>query len=506
MKNKLIPRDYQQKAYDDIRTSFANGNKHICLSMCGGSGKSLLCKMIIESALEKGNKIGFFSFRKSLTEQIKDYFDDVENIDISTLQKAGKTETKMYDLIILDEKDFTDTKLRHNIKSKYSIVMSGCPTDISGNVLKFDDIVEGVQYSELFKKGYAKDIKVLSISKVSTKNIKKVGGNFHQGQSFDLMEKPKIKKDIIDSYKKYCIGRKSLLFAIDISHAESLKEEFLSAGVKCETMHSKKKSDNIIKDFENGVFDLIINVAQISIGVDIPCVNTIIFARPLLSVPLFYQIIWRGTRKFNDDYCLVIDLADVLNRVGVHPKQDIDLKKTKQTKKKKQCKVCESDMIILDKKAKQNDEVTYTMTTTYRCTVCSNYDIVEEMKILNIGFCKCGEVLSDKKIEMKQTNKAIEFYFKCEHCNETTVERQILLSDAELKIIHHEEVMGSATITWERIKLELREECKKCNYHHRYANRLMEELQNKNKTTDEVMSMINIIREKNSKISAIKFM
>lgn len=501
MKSKLVPRDYQQEAYDNIKKSFRRGNKHIALMMCGGSGKSLLCKMIIESALEKGGKIGFFSFRKSLTEQIKEYFDNVDNIDIGTLQKFGKTETDIYSLIILDEKDFTSTKLRRNIKSKFSIVMSGCPTDISGNVLEFDDIVEGIQYSQLLKKGYAKDIKVYSISTIDSFKLKKVGGDFHKGQSFEMMEKPKVKKDILESYKRYCIGRKSLMFAIDIKHAESLKEEFLKAGIKCESIHSKKKSDNIIKDFESGKFDLLINVAQISIGVDIPCVNTIIFARPLLSVPLFYQIIWRGTRKFNDDYCLVLDLADVLKRVGVHPKQDIDLTKTKQSTKKPKCKKCDGDLEVIEKKITEKSELSFKLTTYKRCKSCKEVTIQEELKIIDLLQCDNCLKPIDKNITMKIEDKKICFNYKCD-CGFEKVHREILLSTAELKEIKHEEELKSEK-PLVKLKAILKDEAKRSGYHHRWVERAMDIL--KDKDLDMVFKKIEYLRENNKKIGSIVY-
>ena len=498
----MQPRPYQQSAFTDTRQAFKQGHKHICICMCGGAGKSLLCKMILESAVKKGGKLGFFSFRKSLTEQIKKY--NIPNCTIGTLQKHGKVETEEYDLVIFDEKDYHNTKLKNNIKSKYSITLSGFPTDSDGYVLDYDFIVEAIQYPELVELGFAKKLKLLSMSKISTDGLKKQGGDFHKGQSFDLMEKSSIKKDIVDTYKKYCIGRKTLLFAIDTKHAESLKEEFISNGIKCETIHSKKDDSNIIEDFESGKFDLLINVAMISIGVDIPCINTIIFARPMCSVPLFMQCVWRGTRKFNDDYCLVLDMAEVLKRTEFHPMQKLDLKRVKSRRKIKSCKSCQNDLIIINKKIKPNDNITYTEITTYKCSVCSEVEIVEEMKVINMNFCdKCGIQLEEKNIEYKQTDKAIEFVFTC-GCGNIKVERSILLTDKELKIIEYEEIM-KAPVSWEKIAIMLREDCKKWGYNHRYSLRLIDIMQGKGKTPEETELYILNIRESGAKISSLQF-
>lgn len=501
MKSELQPRDYQIEAFNNIRKSFAKGNKHICLFMVGGSGKSLLCKMIIDSAIKKGGKVGFFSFRKSLTTQIKEYFKDTENVDIGTLQKMGKQETLLYDLVIIDEKDFASTKLRNNIKSKYSIVMSGCPTDSSGNVLPFDDIVEGIQYSKLLEKGYAKDIKVYSISTVNTSSLKKVNGDFDVKQSFDLMNKPKVTKDIIETYKKYCIGRKNLLFAVSIEHSEQLKNEFLEAGILCDTVHSKKNNGTLIKDFESGKFDLLINVAQISIGVDIPCVNSIIFARPLLSMPLFYQIVWRGTRKFNDDYCLVLDLADVINRVGVHPKQDIDLKKSKQDTSKT-CK-CGLKMKISDRSIIPVNDFEYISRTDYKCE-CGLTDYVENLKLINLEVCAgCGETFKSNGIVLNKNDKGLSFDLTC-ICGESKPFRTIEYSNEELKEIELNNAFNGAK--WDDVKVILRSECKKCNYKWQYSDRLLESLKNKCSKPSEAIDKIKTVLRQNKKISALMYL
>ena len=496
----LNPRPYQIEAFQKTRESFKQGNKHICICMSGGAGKSLLSKMILDSASAKGGKLGFFSFRKSLTEQIKKY--NIPNCDIGTLQKFGKTETEEYDLVIYDEKDYHDTKLKNNIRSKYSITLSGFPTDADGYALDYDDIVEAIQFPDLVEQGYAKPIKVLSTSKVDTSKLKKQGGDFNKQQSFDLMEKATIKKDIVDTYKKYCIGRKTLLFAIDTKHAESLKEEFTANGIKCETIHSKKSDDGIIEAFERGEYDLLINVAMISIGVDIPCVNTILFARPMCSVPLFMQCVWRGTRKFNDDYCLVIDCADVLKRVNFHPMQKLDLKRKKSERKQKTCR-CGGLFKIIGKKVKPIDEMMFLKITQYKCVDCNAFEESEDYGTVNYSFCEaCGDVLEVGNIEYRQTDKAIEFIKRC-HCGHESVEREILLTDKELKEIKHEEIMK--TCTWEKIGVLLREDCKRNGYKHQYATRLIDIMKDRNKTPEEIEDMIMKIRERGGKISALQF-
>ena len=501
-------RPYQQKAITDTRDSFIQGYKHICICLSVGAGKSLIAKIIIDQSLSKNKKIGFFSFRTALIKQMKKHFPNDDNIVFGTLQKHGKDTKTEYDLIIVDEKDFHDTKLKNSIKAKYSITLSGTPVTADGYPLKFDKIIDGVQLPDLINQGYAKPLKILSISKIDTSKLKKVGSDFHKGQSFEIMEKSTIKKDIIDTYKKYCIGRKSLLFAIDINHCESLKKEFLDNGIKCESIHSKKKVDNILNDFENDKFDLLINVDMISVGVDIPSINTIIFARPMLSIPLMIQCIGRGTRinpNKKDDYCLILDLAEVFKRTNHHPMQKLDFNRTKQTKKQKTC-TCGTVMYIAGKSTQRINDLEFKSITRYICKNCNRYEDVEKISIINLNFCKqCDNVLTDADIQMVENKKSLDFIIKCDHCGCENSQRTILLTDAELKELEYNEIMNGED-NWIKVKKILLQECKKWNYNHRYSIRLIEHLQNKQYTPTDSIKMIKELQSANTKISKLMIM
>ena len=52
----MKPREYQLQAIENIKQSFKKGNKNICIALCGGSGKSLVAKLILDMAKEKGSK------------------------------------------------------------------------------------------------------------------------------------------------------------------------------------------------------------------------------------------------------------------------------------------------------------------------------------------------------------------------------------------------------------------------------------------------------------------
>ena len=499
-------RPHQTLAIQKTRESFANGKKHICLCCSVASGKTLIAKNIIDSALAKNKKVGFFSFRVILIEQMKKYFKDIPNIEIGTLQYYNNRDVNL-DLAIFDEKDFHNTKLKNNINSSYSITLSGSPVDSYGYPLDFDEIIDIIQIPDLIELGYAKKIKCLASQVVNTDSLKRNSLDFLQKDSFQLMNKAKMYTDIVGAYKKYCLDRVSILFAVNIQHAEILKEEFLKAGVECDTTHSKKDNQSI-KDFENGKFKLLINVAQLTTGYDFVDINCVIFARPMASIPLFIQCIGRGIRlnpKNKDDDCLVLDLCEVIKRTGHHPLQRLDLTRKKTDKNQVLCKKCKCKMKLINRETKTINEYEYSVITNYKCE-CGHFETIENLKLFNNSICEnCNNIFESKDgIQMTKNEKNVLFEMECNFCGHKRKFRELLLTDDELKEIKLEEAMKNGS-SWEDVSILLKHYCKQDGYHHRYATRLMDTIKARGYTPDLAIKNIQLLRKQGKKISYLMY-
>lgn len=501
----MKPRDYQLKAIEKIKESFKKGNKNICIALCGGAGKSLVAKLILDMAKEKGSKIGFFSYRTLLIEQIKKY--NIPNCTVGTLQKHGKKETELFDLVIIDESWGENSKLRNNIKSKYSITLSGTPTDGYGNALDYDDIIDGVQTVDLINLGYAKPLKILSTSSVDTSNLKMMGGDFSQKDSYELMSKSVIIKDLVSVYNKYCKDRKAMIFGVNTKHCEDIKKEFTKAGISCDTVHSKKSNnESILKKFDDGKIELVISVSMLNVGYDNPSVNCIIFARPTKSIPVMMQTIWRGTRinpLNKNDYCLVLDCAEVVKRTGHYPLNRLDFTKTKKDNSKV-CK-CGLRFKLINRNVKLLNEYEYTVTSDYKCDCGETYSI-ENLKLVNISTCEnCGEpFVSTGSLQLESSNKNLTFNLICSCCGHARKFREIEYTKEELQELEYNEAFKGDK--WENVKSILKAECKKAGYHHRYALRLIDSLQNRCASPIEAIDKIKMVLSQNQKISRLMYL
>lgn len=79
----------------------------------------------------------------------------------------------------------------------------------------------------------------------------------------------------------------------------------------------KKERAHIIKAFKSGNIKTLYNVAVLKRGFDYPELDTIIIARPTMSLSLFVQMVGRGIRKADGKVkCSLVDMCGNLQRFG----------------------------------------------------------------------------------------------------------------------------------------------------------------------------------------------
>ena len=101
-------------------------------------------------------------------------------------------------------------------------------------------------------------------------------------------------------------------FYSSVRQAQFLSEYFLKQGVRSITLHGESNRTfrvNARQQLQDGNLDIIFTVDLFNEGVDIPAVDTLLFARPTESPTVFTQQIERGLRLDNGkSHCVIIDL------------------------------------------------------------------------------------------------------------------------------------------------------------------------------------------------------
>ena len=71
-----------------------------------------------------------------------------------------------------------------------------------------------------------------------------------------------------------------------------------------------------MKDFRSGKTKVVVNVGVLTTGFDYPELDTVVMARPTMSLTMYYQIVGREIRPCKDKKAWFIDLCGNINRFG----------------------------------------------------------------------------------------------------------------------------------------------------------------------------------------------
>lgn len=123
-------------------------------------------------------------------------------------------------------------------------------------------------------------------------------GELSEKLKYNIANSSARNKAIVDQYlknkKKY---GKTLIFAVNQLHAETLAKEFKGAGVSCDyAISGRKDAQDVIRRFKSNDFDVLINVQILTEGSDVPTIQTVFLTRQTNSDSLLMQMIGRGLR------------------------------------------------------------------------------------------------------------------------------------------------------------------------------------------------------------------
>ncbi|MBB1109646.1 DEAD/DEAH box helicase [Limosilactobacillus sp. pH52_RY] len=102
-----------------------------------------------------------------------------------------------------------------------------------------------------------------------------------------------------------------LIFCSGVSEATSLAKELTRQGYPSKALSgadSESKRSQVIDDLENGIIKYIVTVDIFNEGIDIPCINQVVFLRNTNSNIVYIQQLGRGLRKFEGkEYVEILD-------------------------------------------------------------------------------------------------------------------------------------------------------------------------------------------------------
>lgn len=106
-----------------------------------------------------------------------------------------------------------------------------------------------------------------------------------------------------------------MVFMQFVEDAEELCANVADSAFVCGTT-TKKNRERIVEDFKSGKIKVLANCTALATGFDHPALDTVVMARPTMSLALYYQIVGRCLRPFPGKEGWVIDTVGNLGRFG----------------------------------------------------------------------------------------------------------------------------------------------------------------------------------------------
>ena len=139
----------------------------------------------------------------------------------------------------------------------------------------------------------------------------------------EMNEKLNVDSSIItlfNSVNRFAHGKKGIVYAICISHAQRIAEYYKSRGLNAVAIDSKTPAADrkmIVEYFKQGHIDCLVNVNLFDEGFDCPDIEYIQLARPTLSLSKYLQMVGRGLRVHPDKKtCVLIDNVGLYRMFG----------------------------------------------------------------------------------------------------------------------------------------------------------------------------------------------
>lgn len=362
-------RPYQTDSVALLRQSFVKKHKRVILCLPTGSGKTVIFSKIAHATTERGKVTMVLVNRKELIKQAynkcltwglkptiiapghKRTPNTVYIASVDTLVRRALPEI---DLLIVDECHIqTFDKILNLYPDVLTIGCTATPIRLTkSNPLHalYTDIIQPISISELIGLGYLAP--ALSYgAKKDFKDIAVKGGDYDPQSLFNAFDKASLYSGVVEQYKNHANGTKAICFNINIEHSIKMCAEFNQAGISAVHVDGSTpdaERARILKDFAEGQFQVLNNVAVLTTGFDEPSVQTIIVNRATKSLSLFLQICGRGSRPHpgKADF-KIIDMGSNIYRHGFwEDNREFDLvpvskKLTEGAAPVKNCPCCE---------------------------------------------------------------------------------------------------------------------------------------------------------------------
>jgi len=335
---ELVLRPIQEDMVIQLRESFRK-SKRVVLMAGTGLGKTIIATHIIKSAKDKGKRCVFINDRINLVNQTSAVFTEYgihhgiimsdhpqyfpnRAVQVASVQTLANRDIDNFDLIIIDE-CHTLYKAHEKVlkKNPDAYVLGLSATPFSKGLGKYFDVhIEPYTVRQLIQQRLLCDFEIFGPAIYDLSKVKTVAGEYNQKQLGEATDQEPLIADVVQTYKKLAMGRKSICFCTNVAHGRHLAREFNKHGVKAVEVNAYQSPDESkgnMRLFIGGGADVICSVEILIKGFDLTSVDCVIWATATKSVMKWIQGSGRGLRVHpGKELCRIIDHGGNAERLG----------------------------------------------------------------------------------------------------------------------------------------------------------------------------------------------
>ncbi|MCI2046213.1 MAG: DEAD/DEAH box helicase [Faecalibacterium sp.] len=334
-----ILRDYQKECVDAMRQY--EGQAALCV-LATGLGKSVIfSEYLRRGVLEDDHRFLLLSHRDELVHQPLCYLDGVSvgceiaaehsrhqaviSASVQTLVgRLNEFNPREFDAIIIDEAHHAAAPTYRKILDYFS----GCQVfgftatahrgDGQGLDCVFQDIIFERTVNWGIEQGYLCPITCKQVKlKYDLGTVKiQPNGDFSPEEIATAMSGTAAA--VAEVYQKYAKGQ-TIIFACNVSEAKEISDCINRAAhrrIACTITDKTKNRRALLEGFSQGILHVLVNFSVLTEGIDLPCTETVLIARPIAhtNVGVYAQMVGRGLRLSpGKACCTVIDCVGISN-------------------------------------------------------------------------------------------------------------------------------------------------------------------------------------------------
>lgn len=339
---RLVERPYQHEAihggrgYPGVYRALRE-HRTTLLVLPTGTGKTVVFARVTEACVRRRRRTLILAHREELIEGAHDKLVRATTLNhlevgvemashragdhcavvvasVQTLQRdrLRRLRPEDFGLVVVDEAHHATAKSYRNILDHFAgCMVLGCtatPQRMDGKGLgdAFASVAYRYDLGDAIRDGYLVPIVaqhvVAADDAVDLSNVRTTAGDLNLGDLAAIMESQPVVALVARATVELVGDRQTMIFAASVRQAEEtarcidLVTGRSGSAVALDGRASSERRGAVKAGYERREFQYLVNCMLYSEGVDIPAVSAVVIARPTKSLPLFSQMVGRGTR------------------------------------------------------------------------------------------------------------------------------------------------------------------------------------------------------------------